>query len=120
VIDFNSNQDTWPAEPASSALETLPEAQSAWEHSGEYDLRVENQLTLAKASRGQAELTRQRIAEEILEATRERCQELIASGNRALQNAKRLETEAEWKYTETLDELARAEFIRGQAEAERE
>jgi hypothetical protein len=119
-MDFNNSRDTWPNDPASSSLEMLPQVPGAWEHSGEYDPRVENQLTLAKASRDQAEIARQRIAEEILDATRERCQELIASGNRALQNAKRLESEAEWKYTETQDELARADAIRGQAEAERE
>ena len=119
-MDLNNNRDTWPAESGSSSLEILPETPGAWEQSGEYDPMVENQLTLAKASRDQAEMTRQKIAEEILDATRERCQELIASGNRALENGKRLESEAEWKNTEAQDELARADSIRGHAEAERE
>jgi hypothetical protein len=67
----NNNQTTMPAEPVSLSLETLQEAPGAWEHGEEYDPNAESRLTLAKATRDQAESARQKIAEEILEATRE-------------------------------------------------
>jgi hypothetical protein len=121
-MDLNDSQDTWQAESVSSSsetLETLPEPPDAWEPGGESEYQAESRLTLAKATRDQAETIRQKVAEEILEATRKKCQELLINGNNALQNAKRLEAEADMWHLEAQDELTRAESIRAQAEADR-
>ncbi|MDP6227984.1 MAG: hypothetical protein QF714_09840 [Dehalococcoidia bacterium] len=115
----NNNQTTMPAEPVSLSLETLQEAPGAWEHGEEYDPNAESRLTLAKATRDQAESARQKIAEEILEATREKCQKLIISGNNALQHAKHLESEADTWHSEAQAELKQAETFRAEAEANR-
>ncbi len=56
---------------------------------------IEEQLLQAKASRNHAESARQKIANEILEATKEVCQKLISDGEQTLGRAKRLESEAE-------------------------
>ena len=51
---------------------TLPDlAKNRWEEAVGFDLTVETQLSKAQASRGQAEIERQRVAGEILEAPRE-------------------------------------------------
>jgi hypothetical protein len=119
----NNNQTTMPTEPVSSSpvsssLETLQEAPGAWERSEQHDPNAESRLTLAKATRDQAETARQKIAEEILEATREKCQKLIISGNNALQHAKHLENEADTWHSEAQAELKQAETLRAQAEAD--
>ncbi len=114
-MDINNSQSTWPAGSAPPFLETTPEASSAWEHSDECDPEVETWLTLTTATRDQAETARQKVAEEILEATREKCQELLLSGNNALQNAKRLEAEADTWHSEAQAELKQAESIRTMA-----
>ena len=117
-MDINNSQSTWPAGSAPPFLETTPEASSAWEHSDECDPEVETWLTLTTATRDQAETARQKVAEEILEATREKCQELLLSGNNALQNAKRLEAEADTWHSEAQAELKQAESIRALAETD--
>lgn len=62
----------------------------------------------------------QRIADEILESTREVCQRLIADGEKALERAKFLETETGQKRQEAQKELDRAKGLRAEAEAFRE
>ena len=117
----NSDQDTQPVDPMEFSWERLPEKLTdSWDQIGEYDPRVELQLTLAKNARIQAENERQQIAEAILEATRQKCRELVAGGNRALQNAKHLEASAEWKCSEAQEELKLAQAIKASVEAERE
>ena len=55
--------------------ETLPElAKNRWEEAVAFDVTMENRLVKAKASRSLAERERQRIAREILEATKEACE----------------------------------------------
>jgi len=50
---------------------TLPDlAKNRWEEAVEFDLTVETQLTKARAGRGEAEIEGQRVAGQILEATR--------------------------------------------------
>jgi hypothetical protein len=133
-MDINNSQDTWQAESASSFLETLealntvetletpvtlPAAPETWDESEEYDPQAESRLIQAKATRDQAEAVRQKVAEQILEATREKCQELLISGNNALKNAKRLEAEADMWHFEAQEQLKQAESVRVQADAER-
>jgi len=78
---------------------------------------IEEQLALAKASRSQAETARQKIANEILDATKEVCQKLIADGEQTLQRAKKLEAEAQQKQREAQAELEKARSIRADAQS---
>jgi hypothetical protein len=77
---------------------------------------IEDQLAQAKASRSQAETARQKIANEILEATKEVCQKLIADGEQTLQRAKKLEAEAQQKQREAQAELETARSSRADAQ----
>ncbi len=79
-MDINNSQSTWPAGSAPPFLETTPEASSAWEHSDECDPEVETWLTLTTATRDQAETARQKVAEEILEATRRNVRNSSSAG----------------------------------------
>jgi hypothetical protein len=53
------------------------------------DSSIENQLAQAKSSRSRAENARQQIANEILGASKEVCQKLIADGEQTLERVKR-------------------------------
>ena len=77
---------------------------------------IEEQLALAKASRNQAESARQKIANEILAATKEVCQKLISEGELTLDKAKKLEAAAEQKQLDAQSELQRAQAARSEAE----
>jgi hypothetical protein len=72
---------------------------------------------LAKASRNQAESARQKIANEILAATKEVCQKLISEGELTLDKAKKLEAAAEQKQLDAQSELQRAQTTRSEADA---
>lgn len=76
---------------------------------------IEDQLALAKASRNQAESARQKIANEILTATKEVCQKLISEGELTLEKAKKLEAKAEQKHREAQCDLQQAETTRSEA-----
>ncbi len=78
---------------------------------------IEEQLSQAKASRNQAETARQKIANEILEATKEVCQKLISDGEQTLGRAKRLEAEAERSQEQVRIEHERARANREETEA---
>ncbi len=78
---------------------------------------IEEQLSKAKASRNQAETARQKIANEILEATKEVCQKLISDGEQTLGRAKRLESEAERSLEQAQIEQERASANREESEA---
>lgn len=108
--------------------ETGPERQSssssrqAWEVDTavlEQQVRssIEDQLAQAKASRNQAESARQKIANEILDATKEVCQKLIADGEQTLQRAKKLEADAQQKHEEAQAELEKGRSSRSDAQA---
>ena len=78
---------------------------------------IEEQLSQAKASRNQAETARQKIANEILEATKEVCQKLISDGEQTLGRAKRMEAEADRRQEQTRIEHERARANREESEA---
>ena len=78
---------------------------------------IEEQLSQAKASRNQAETARQKIANEILEATKEVCQKLISDGEQTLGRAKRLEADAERSQEQARIEHDRARANREESEA---
>ena len=101
--------------------ETLPElAKNRWEEAVAFDVTMENRLVRAKASRSLAERERQRIAGEILEATKEVCEEIIAEGQRAMDRARQLESQAVQKYKESQGELEQAQALRVESEGYRE
>ena len=101
--------------------ETLPElAKNRWEEAVAFDVTMENRLVRAKASRSLAERERQRIAGEILEATKEVCEEIIAEGQRAMDRARQLESLAVQKHKESQGELEQAQAVRVESEGYRE
>ncbi len=110
--DLNENT----VERLGSSLRSVQEANSAnKEQPGHSSL--EEQLVQAKASRSQAETARQKIADEILEATKGLCQKLLADGEQTLQRAKTVEAEAQQNQQETQAELEKAKSTLAEAQA---
>ena len=117
----NSSQDSSMANYVPFDWESLPElAKNRWEEAVAFDLTVETHLAKAQASRGQAEVERQRVAGEILEATREVCHEIAADARKALQSVRKKEVEAARKHTEAETALKQAESVKTDAEAQAE
>ena len=100
-------------EELTSSLWSMQEANSANKERSRHSSR-EDQLARAKASRSQAETIRQKIANEILEATKGACQKLITDAEQTLQRVKILEAEGQ---QETQVELEKAKATRAEAEA---
>ena len=118
-----TNQGQKPSEPLSTdfSWETLPElAKDRWEQMVAYSSTIENQLANAKASRTQAEGERQRIAKEILSATKEACQEIVADAKRDLDRSSSKTEEAERQQQEAKLQLDEAKTIRSEAESYRD
>ena len=85
MAKVNNTQDRELMETMTLSWEALPElAKDRWEQAVGYDLAVETQLAKAKSTRSEAELERQRVANEILEATREVCKSIIIDSKRSL------------------------------------
>jgi len=105
--------------PLALSWDTLPElAKNRWEEAVAFDVTIENQLGKAKADRSLAESERQRIAKEILDATKDVCKEIITDGKRALNRAKTMEAEAHNKHSDSQAELEQARTIRAEADQE--
>ena len=77
-------------------------------------------LAAARASRVTAEMERQRISNEALEATREACKQLISETERQLAKAKQAEADAAIKLAEAEEEVKRAQATRSEADSYRE
>ncbi len=110
VQDNAVNQNA--VEERTSSLWSIRAAHSANRERPMHSSR-EEQLAQAKASRTQAETTRKKIANEILEATKGACQKLITSAEQTLQRAKMLEAEGQ---QETRVQLEKAKATRAEAE----
>jgi hypothetical protein len=107
--------------PLALSWDTLPDmAKNRWEEAVAFDVTVENHLAKAKADRTLAETERQRIAKEILDATKDVCKEIITDGQRALNRAKKMETEATKNHSDSQYELEQASAIRAEAEGYRD
>ena len=105
---------------ADFSWDSLPElAKERWEQAVAYSSAVENQLAKAKASRTRAEVERQRIANEILSATKEACQSVVGDAKKALARIKATAKEAEQNQQDTQRELTDAKSIRAEADAYR-
>ena len=78
-------------------------------------MTTERRLALARAGRTHAENERQNIANEILLSTKDVCQKLISEGESTLAKARHLETQAERKHLEALNELEQAKCTREEA-----
>ena len=96
------------------------EAPSRWEGSQSDEADGIGQLTASKLTKSEAEYARQNIANEILEAAKTVCGELIADTERTLEKARYLEGEADRKHVEAHEERERASAIRLEAEEYRE
>lgn len=119
MADVNRNLDQHIVELLSSSLkasEEKPPGPAKSELESAMGSSLEDQLAKAKASRNQAESARQKIANEILEATKEVCQKLIKDGEQTLEKAKKLEAEAQQKQQEAKAELEQAQASRAEAE----
>ena len=91
-----------------------------WDLSQSDKTNGQSPLAAAKLTKGEAEYTRQNIANEILEAAKTVCGELIADTERTLEKARYLEAEADRKHVEAHEERERAAEIRQEAEDYRE
>ena len=121
MTDNNQEPEFSEALTADFSWEALPElAKDRWEQMVAYSSAIENQLSNAKASRSQAEAERQRIANEILSATKEACQEIIADAKRALDKINSKTEEAEQKHRDAKVHLDEANAIRTEAESYKE
>jgi hypothetical protein len=119
LAEVNRNLDQRTVELLSSSLKTSeekPPKQAKGGSESAMDSSLEDQLAKAKASRNQAESARQKIANEILEATKEACQKLIKDGEQTLEKAKKLEAEAQHKQREAKAELEQAQASKAEAE----
>ena len=121
MTNANKNQDQSNHGPLALSWDTLPElAKSRWEEAVAFDVTIENQLAKAKADRSLAERERQKIAREILEATKEVCEEILNDGKRALEKARDKEAQASRNLGDSKDELEIARAVRVDAEGYRE
>ena len=91
-------------------------AKDRWELMVAYSTTVENQLANAKASRTHAEAERQRIANEILSATKEACQEIVAAAKRTLKRINRETEKAKILQQEAQLQLDEAKTSRTEAD----
>ena len=107
--------------PLALSWDALPDmAKNRWEEAVAFDVTVENHLAKAKADRSLAETERQRIAKEILDATKDVCKKIITDGQRGLNRAKKMETEAIKNHSDSQYELEQARAIRAETEGYRE
>ena len=91
-----------------------------WEQSRIRNAVADDTLSSAQAVKNDAEHARHTIANEILEAAKTVCGELIADTERTLEKARFLEAEADRKHLESHEELQRSEEIRKGAEEYRD
>ena len=121
MSDPGDNQGSIVEGSVTFSWETLPElAKNRWEEAVAFDVTMENRLVKAKASRSLAERERQRIAREILEATKEVCEEIIAEGQRAMDRARQFESQAVHTLKESQGDLEQARAVRAEVEEYRE
>ena len=91
-----------------------------WEQSSPDSASSADTLLASKLTKSEAEISRQTIANEILEAAKTVCGELIADTERTLEKARYLEGEADRKHVEAHEERERAAATRQEAEEYRE
>ena len=121
MTENNQEPDSSEALSAEFSWEALPElAKDRWEQMVAYSSAIENQLVNAKASRSHAETERQRIANEILSATKDACQEIVADAKRAMDKINSKTEEAERNHQEAKLQLDEANSIRTEAESYKE
>ena len=118
MAKVNNSQERELMESTNLSWEALPElAKDRWEQAVGYDLAVETQLAKAKSTRSEAELERQRVANEILEATREVCKSIISDSKKSLEKARRAQSDAENKLLESQHEKDQSQALKIEAEA---
>ena len=115
MTSAKTKEDTSPNGSSSYAAATDPCERSRSDSAHDHE-----QLAASKLAKGEAEYARQNIANEILEAAKTVCGELIADTQRTLEKARYLEAEADRKHVEAHEERERAADIRLEAEEYRE
>lgn len=91
-------------------------AKERWEEAVAFGSTVELQLIKARTDRSQAEMERQKVAQEILEATKDACREIVANAKQTLAKAKHHLQDAERKSWEAQRESEQAIAIRKEAQ----
>ena len=84
------------------------------------DPGIKEQLARAKATRAQAEASRQRISSKIMDASKRLYQTLLEDGGQALERAKKLESAAQLNMLESQRELQHAQSLRQEADSYRQ
>ena len=121
MTEIDQRQDTSLAESSEFSWDSLPEvAKERWEEMVAYSSTIENQLARAKSSRAQAEIERQRIAKEVLDATKEACLAVITDATKTLDKIRSKSGEADQAQIEANHQLEEAKTIRAEAETHRE
>ena len=102
---------------AIDSSEEISEDQEKSDLAAGMDSKLLQRLSLAKSKRLQAEASRQQVAKEIEKATRELYKNLILEGERALEEANHVMTEAHLMRIEVQKELEHARVTRAEADA---
>ena len=108
------------AKKGTSATGTGTANPDPWDQSRPDKTISKEPLSASKLVKSEAEYSHQNIANEILEAAKTVCGELIADTERTLEKARYLESEADRKQIEAHEERERATEIRQEAEEYRE
>ncbi|MDA1219722.1 MAG: DUF3179 domain-containing (seleno)protein [Chloroflexi bacterium] len=117
VADRNQPGKVHREKPVNREMPTTPVQDESLD---DLDPGISEQLTKAKASRVHAETVRQKIASEIMAATKRLYQTLVEEGEQTLEQAKTLEAEAELKMLEAQRELQHAQNIRQESDSYRQ
>ena len=99
------------------SLEEISLGQENGDLASGMDSKLLERLSLAKSKRFQAQASRQQVAKEIEQATRELYKNLILEGERALEEANHAKTEAHLLRIEVQKELEHARVTRAEADA---
>ena len=119
-MDPEENRDEYQDSFHSFSLEVSRDrVESLWKQAMTRKNSGRTELAAAKATRARAEIEKQRISKEALEATREACRELIGGTERQLANAKDVEAEVERNLAEAQEQTKKAEMDRADADSYR-
>ena len=117
-MDLEENRDEYQDSFHNFSLEVSRDGvESLWKQAMTHKSSGRSDLAAAKASRARAEMERQRISKDALEATREACRELIGETERQLARAREVEAEVERNLAEAQEQTKKAEMDRAGADS---
>ena len=116
----NDREQQPDALPALSMEVSRERVESLWRQAMAQKSSARSDLSAARANRSRAEMERQRTSNQALEATSEACRELIQEAERQLAKARQAESQAEQVLADAVQESARAQMLRQEAEEYRQ